>query len=120
MRSAASKPLLAALLAAQIRHLELTTIAFVTSNWVLLDPSILARERLTIAPSQHPKRTEAVMLHAMDSERSRCLLARIHRMGRRPPVLGEWRQLSGDGDGPAFITGRFVEPLRAALLPTAA
>lgn len=119
LASEASKDMFADLLPGQIRELRLTTIAFVTSSWVLLDPSIPPHELLTIPPSQHPKRTEAVMVHAMDSARSRCLLARIHRMGRRPPRLGEWRELSDTGHGPNFITGRFVEPLRTALLPAA-
>ena len=68
---------------------------------------------ISIAPSQNPRRIEAVMVVAMSSERSEQWMAEIVRSDL-PPVLKPWKLMFSE-QGNVKVVGRMADGLREGL-----
>ena len=77
-----------------------------------------ARERALrsgrLRPSDDPQREETLLIHITDDVHDELWSAVIQRRPHRPPRLGRWEKTDLK-TSPDQITGRFIEPLRAAL-----
>jgi hypothetical protein len=75
-----------------------------------------ARERALrsgrLRPSDDPQREETLLIHISDDLHDELWSAVIQRRPHRPPRLGRWEKTDLKTD---HMTGRFIEPLRAAL-----
>jgi hypothetical protein len=112
--------------------------AFSSSSWMVklekheADRAKAAREDLkrqgrqaatygdldSVPPSQHPNRVEAVVIYCADEDgRGALSMADITRDEEDRPTLGEWEtKYTGPGDDDFQAEGRFVEPLKRAMM----
>lgn len=99
-----------------IEEMRITRIVFILSVWMSPESNReLAESGEYIPPSQRADRREAVFMTEMrHGGVSRQSMAYIVRYADRPPELGEWEELGGGGT-PIGYTGRFVDPIVAAL-----
>lgn len=83
-----------------------TKIAFISSTWQVE----YGRDepRPDLAPSQDPRRFEAVIVVAADAEIEEGWTARIKRRRYGPPLLGEWTKADE-------VSGPVMDPWRDAL-----
>lgn len=112
MNSDASKDLLADFILPQvIKRMRAKKVVIVLSTWqVRLDKGV---ELGDLMPSQHPARTEALMLTEYTGKGiGRYATAEIIRHKSSPPTLGEWSSLETEV---ASIEGRFVDSIVKAL-----
>lgn len=65
-----------------------------------------------LRPSEDPLRQETILIHITDDMHAEIWAAVIQRRPDRPPRLGRWEKTDLKID---HMTGRFIEPLRAAL-----
>ena len=108
-------------LCAVITRTHATAFALVQMMWRswALSPEVSkpgARERALhsgrLRPSNDPQREETLLIHITDDFHDELWAAVIQRRPHRPPCLGRWEKTDLKTD---HMTGRFIEPLRAAL-----
>ncbi len=67
-----------------------------------------------LRPRDDPQREETLLIHITDDVHEELWSAVILRDPHRPPCLGRWEKIDLK-TSPGRMTGRFMEPLRAAL-----
>jgi len=119
----AGKDRLVAKLSQLIRREHATAYALITSGWrsCAWSGSVRACALLSgqLRPADDPQRQEIVGAHLVDDVHAEYWNARVYREHEPPPHLGSWERFD-DNDPFTKATGRFIIPLREALVESRA
>lgn len=106
MENAATKNMLAELLAKSALQLRAVRVGFTNGVWMVKRDRDDPDETL---PADDPNRVEALEVWAIDLDEALYSFAEVHRQPGRPPTLGEWTVVD---DG---VDGRFLNAVRLAI-----